>query len=169
MKHSWKIALLSAGFIVGVLYGVSSGNVPPPTQQVAATTQLEEQLQRYEQTIAEGDEFRPSYSEQVTEPLGGGHNQIMQNMQPVNENPNQLANNSSIPSENAHQMPSNNQTNYLNYENRLADAPQIQNQNNVVGHNVVSQFGHGMGQFLKTVVRESLRALVIFFDYLITV
>ena len=154
MKNSWKVALLSAGFIAGVLYGVSSGTpLPQQTQTAVANVQLEEQLRRYEQTIAEGQEFRPPYSEQIAQ--GDiGQNQLQQ-PHPTKSQTHEVVNQPTNP------LPMQEPISQINDQN-------MQNPLREVGHNIVSQFGHGMGEFLMMLVRETLRAMVKFFDDLIT-
>ena len=63
MKKGWMITLMVVAFLIGILYGASSGT--PTTPEVTANSMLDEQIKHYEQVIANGEEFTSPYSEQV--------------------------------------------------------------------------------------------------------
>ena len=137
MKRSWMISLMVITFVMGAMFGVSS-NVTPSNQEERATLSLEEQIQEYEQAIADGHEFNPPYSEQF---VHGSSNDLAQSA---------LTQQASLDPD------------------LMAQDAQMEGYSNLkINHNAISKIGQDIGTFLMSLVREILRTIVKFFDYLI--
>lgn len=81
MKKGWMVTLMVVAFLIGTLYGASSGT--PTTPEVTATSILDEQIKHYEQVIARGEEFTAPYSEQVD---NGSHKSQLPQREPEMDN-----------------------------------------------------------------------------------
>jgi|GEM_PF-1601776 len=82
MKKGWMVTLMVVAFMIGTLYGASSGT-PTTTPEVTATSILDEQIKHYEQVIARGEEFTSPYSEQV---VNGSHKSQLPQQEPEMDN-----------------------------------------------------------------------------------